>query len=156
MNELQPDDPFIVSYVVYHHFRSLGWVVKSGIKFSVDYCMFSTEMACKISLLTIVVLYNRGPAFTHAEFAIVILPSYEHPSWANHPKKLEVEANRSWHWLHAVNRVCSQVKKTVILVYVDIPPPGSEKGADAVDKIIKRYKVREVCVRRWLPARNRD
>lgn len=34
---LQPDDPFLLNYVVYHHFRSLGWVVKSGIKFAVDY-----------------------------------------------------------------------------------------------------------------------
>ena len=35
---LQPDDPFMVNYVVYHHYRSLGWVVKPGVKFAVDYC----------------------------------------------------------------------------------------------------------------------
>lgn len=34
---LEPDDPFLLNYVVYHHFRSLGWVVKPGIKFGVDY-----------------------------------------------------------------------------------------------------------------------
>ena len=38
---LQPDDPFMVNYVVYHHFRSLGWVVKPGVKFAVDYCEYS-------------------------------------------------------------------------------------------------------------------
>lgn len=44
------DSPFLVNYVVYHHFRSLGWVVKGGLKFCVDY-----------------LLYKRGPVFHHAE-----------------------------------------------------------------------------------------
>jgi tRNA-splicing endonuclease subunit Sen2 len=47
---VKPDNGFIVHYAVYHHFRSLGWVVKSGIKFCVDY-----------------LLYKRGPVFHHAE-----------------------------------------------------------------------------------------
>ena len=48
---LRFDNPFLINYVVYHHYRSLGWVVKGGIKFCVDY-----------------LLYKRGPAFSHAEF----------------------------------------------------------------------------------------
>jgi tRNA-splicing endonuclease subunit Sen2 len=44
------DNPFLVNYAVYHHFRSLGWVVKGGIKFCVD-----------------LLLYKRGPVFHHAE-----------------------------------------------------------------------------------------
>ena len=44
------DNPFLVHYVAYHHYRSLGWVVKGGIKFCVDY-----------------LLYKKGPVFTHAE-----------------------------------------------------------------------------------------
>ncbi|PSR90595.1 hypothetical protein PHLCEN_2v4888 [Hermanssonia centrifuga] len=44
------DNPFLVNYVAYHHYRSLGWVVKGGIKFCVDY-----------------LLYKRGPVFQHAE-----------------------------------------------------------------------------------------
>jgi len=36
--------------VFLHHYRSLGWVVKNGVKFSVDY-----------------LLYKRGPVFHHAE-----------------------------------------------------------------------------------------
>ena len=62
----EPDDPFMISYVVYHHFRSLGWVVRSGVKFSVDY-----------------LLYNRGPVFSHAEFAIIILPAYSDAYWSD-------------------------------------------------------------------------
>lgn len=48
---LRFDNPFLLHYVVYHHYRSLGWVVKTGLKFCVDY-----------------LLYKRGPVFTHAEY----------------------------------------------------------------------------------------
>lgn len=47
---MRPDNPFLVSYVAYHHYRSLGWVVKTGIKFCVDW-----------------LLYKRGLVFSHAE-----------------------------------------------------------------------------------------
>ncbi|KAF2717517.1 hypothetical protein K431DRAFT_297740 [Polychaeton citri CBS 116435] len=59
-----PDNPFLLSYVTYHHFRSRGWVVRPGVKFSCDF-----------------LLYNRGPVFSHAEYAVMIVPSYSHPYW---------------------------------------------------------------------------
>ncbi|CAH1762021.1 12092_t:CDS:2 [Entrophospora sp. SA101] len=37
-------------YVAYHYFRSLGWVVRCGMKFGVDY-----------------VLYEKGPPFKHSQ-----------------------------------------------------------------------------------------
>lgn len=144
--ELAPDDPFLVSYLVYHHFRSLGWVVRGGIKFSVDY-----------------LLYNRGPVFSHAEFAILILPSYSDPYWSsnaqlqNYVKRKEKRGN--WAWLHGINRVQAQVKKTLVLVYVDIPRPLSpqEKENDlGVDGVLARYKIREFVLKRWLSNRMRD
>lgn len=46
----RPDNPFLINYVAYHHFRSIGWVVKTGLKFCCDY-----------------LLYKRGPVFSHAE-----------------------------------------------------------------------------------------
>lgn len=52
--QLQFDNPFLINYVVYHHYRSLGWVVKGGIKFCVDY-----------------LLYKKGPVFAHAEWVLV-------------------------------------------------------------------------------------
>jgi hypothetical protein len=51
IQQLQFDSPFLINYVAYHHYRSLGWVVKGGIKFCVDY-----------------LLYKRGPVFSHAEW----------------------------------------------------------------------------------------
>lgn len=143
-SSLRPDDPFLTSYIVYHHFRSLGWVVRPGIKFAVDY-----------------LLYNRGPAFSHAEFAILILPSYRDPYWreteqrASDTKKREA---KSWWWLHCVNRVQSQVRKNLVLVYVEIPPPSDEPNEEMIDigKLLQSYKVREMTVKRWIPNRSRD
>ena len=149
-SDLCSDDPFLISYVVYHHFRSLGWVVRSGVKFAVDY-----------------LLYNRGPVFSHAEFAVIILPSYHHPYWRETTSRAMDVAKReskSWWWLHCVNRVQSQVKKSLVLVYVEIPPPRTIVVEDCMNhhsqtditEVLKSYRVREMIVRRWIPNRSRD
>lgn len=89
------DHPFIINYVVYHHFRSLGWVVKSGIKFCVDY-----------------LLYKRGPVFHHAEFAVVVIPSYTDPEdQASSPYYLPSSRTMSWQWFATINRANMQVMK---------------------------------------------
>ncbi|KAF2860046.1 hypothetical protein K470DRAFT_218084 [Piedraia hortae CBS 480.64] len=111
----QPDAPFLLNYVTYHHFRSLGWVVRPGVKFAVDY-----------------LLYNRGPVFSHAEFACIIIPSYTHPYWKSEQgqKERSVGKNKDWWWLHAVNR-------------------------GRVGGLLRGYRVREFVVRRWVLNRNR-
>lgn len=47
--ELLPDDPLLVNYAAYQHYRALGWCVRSGVKFCVDW-----------------LLYRRGPVFSHS------------------------------------------------------------------------------------------
>jgi len=140
---LSPDDPFMLNYVVYHHYRSLGWCIRGGAKFSVDF-----------------MLYNRGPVFSHAEFAIIILPSYSDDYWSsdvflqNYVKKKE---HRTWAWMHCINRVITQVKKTLVLVYVDIPKPLETDAVKkiGVDGVLKRYQVREFVMKRWQVNRER-
>lgn len=143
-----PTNPFLLTYAVYHHFRSLGWVIRPGTKFSCDY-----------------LLYNRGPVFSHAEFAVIILPSYSHPYWSTDKGMLERDGvegvagrgGMDWWWLHCVNRVQSQVKKSLVLCYVEVPPPlGMEDGEVGLGELLGRYKVREFVVRRWLMNRSRD
>ncbi|OCK86745.1 uncharacterized protein K441DRAFT_597901 [Cenococcum geophilum 1.58] len=142
---IQPDDPFLLRYVVYHHFRSLGWVVRPGVKFAVDY-----------------LLYNRGPVFSHAEFAVMIIPSYSHAYWLKNPERkasVQQKEKRDWWWLHRINRVQTQVHKSLILVYVEVPPPFHGVGASYkldVGNVLKRYNVREFALRRWVANRNRD
>lgn len=162
--DLYPDDPFLISYIVYHHFRSLGWVVRPGVKFAVDY-----------------LLYNRGPVFSHAEFAVVVIPAYTHPHWHSNLElshRTRKKEAKSWWWLHCVNRVQSQVRKSLVLVYVEIPPPlwadalsisetqtfndGKEavilkaEQDDSITATLRRYRIREMSIRRWTPNRSRD
>ena len=148
---LTPSNPFLISYAVYHHFRSLGWVVRSGIKFGVDY-----------------LLYQRGPAFAHAQFSVIVVPSYSHAYWSGRgPGEVErgqKGKGKSWWWLHAVNRVQSQVLKNLVVVFVEVPPPleggfGKAVGdgeLEDVTGLLKRYKVREMVLKRWTPNRTRD
>lgn len=49
------DNPFLVHYAVYHHYRALGWVVRGGLKFCVDW-----------------LLYKKGPVFSHAECVLTV------------------------------------------------------------------------------------
>lgn len=141
----EPDDPFMLSYAVYHHYRSLGWVVRSGVKFSVDY-----------------LLYNRGPAFSHAEFAVILLPSYSHPYWSeteDQRKAAQANLGKTWWWLHCMNRVQTQVRKNLILCYVDVPPPLEEHEKsvqDNIGQLFARYKIRDMSIKRWTPNRSRD
>lgn len=142
---MEPDDPFMLSYVAYHHYRSLGWVVRSGVKFSVDY-----------------LLYNRGPAFSHADFALIVLPSYSHAYWSETDERRKAVAektSKTWWWLHGVNRVQAQVMKTLVLCYVDVPPPLSEidrTGEADIAKLFSRYRIRDINIKRWTPNRTRD
>lgn len=133
---LDPSSRFLLNYVVYHHFRSLGWVVRPGIKFGVDY-----------------LLYYRGPVFSHAEFAIMIIPSYSSKS----DKSDGQQKSKDWWWLHCVNRVQSQVLKSLVLCYVDVPAADEQREGEVyVGKLLERYKVREFVVRRWVANRMRD
>lgn len=150
--DLQPDDHFLLQYVVYHHFRSLGWVVRPGIKFAVDW-----------------LLYLRGPVFSHAEFAIIVLPAYTHPHWRSTQelqRSTKKKESKSWWWLHCVNRVQSQVRKNLVICYVEVPPPPgasptlAERTSNVeetdIAQLLKQYKVRELTFKRWTPNRARD
>ncbi|KAF7308673.1 tRNA-splicing endonuclease subunit Sen2 [Mycena chlorophos] len=139
--ELQFDNPFLINYIVYHHYRSLGWVVRGGIKFCVDY-----------------MLYKRGPVFNHAEFSVVVCPVYEDPE-DQAASKVDLHHAKpfSWSWLSTMNRVNTQVFKTLVLAYVTIPA-RSRLSSEALQSpaCLQHYSIREVTVRRFIPARMRD
>ena len=136
---LAPDDPFLLRYVAYHHYRSLGWVVRDGVKFAVD-----------------MLLYERGPAFKHSAFAVVVVPAYSHPHWEDAPQTetRRRKGGRDWAWLHCVNRVQNSVMKTLVLAYIEVPPPAALEGRD-VGEILGSYKIRDFTVRRWSANRSR-
>jgi tRNA-splicing endonuclease subunit Sen2 len=126
------DDQFILNYVVYHHYRSLGWCVRSAIKFGSDF-----------------LLYKRGPPFHHAEFALSVIPNYADDS-KNH------ETARNFTWLSGLNRVVAGVRKNLVLVFVDVPSQEKIDRTTDIMQLLELYKINEVLYRRWVPNRNRD
>ena len=147
---IYPDDKFLLTYITYHHFRSLGWTPRPGLKFGCDF-----------------LLYPNGPAIEHAPFAVIILASYSRDSWwkSNSERRAYVEgkeSKRTWQWWHAANRVQTQVKKGVMICWIEVP------GLDAVNRcvagdrdvdigrLLRLYTVREMLCRRWSVNRGRD
>ncbi|KAF9540614.1 tRNA splicing endonuclease subunit sen2 [Mortierella hygrophila] len=118
MPEISPDNPFIVRYAAYHHYRSLGWVVKDGLKYGTDF-----------------LLYKKGVMFGHSQFGIRVIAckstdevtsntTQQHWSTGMGPLEFPLlplssttpglfvpHAVHSWQWLLALNRVISQVQK---------------------------------------------
>lgn len=58
---------FAAWFAAYYYYRSLGWCVRSGVKFGTDF-----------------VLYRKGPPFAHAEFCVkLMVDNEENPWWWN-------------------------------------------------------------------------
>ncbi|ORY41829.1 hypothetical protein BCR35DRAFT_311315 [Leucosporidium creatinivorum] len=131
----------------------MGWVVRSGVKFCCEW-----------------VLYGQGgPVGGHAEFSVVVVPNYADPADAEtNPFRStmvsdhlgEGETKMSWRWFNTINRVCSGVKKTLVLLHVLIPPQSSLPSpnfiAENPAQAIAMLQMREVTVRRFLAGRSRD
>lgn len=126
------DHEFILNYVVYHHYRSLGWCVRSAVKFGTDF-----------------LLYNRGPPFHHAEFGLLVLPNYE-------DEGENEKVAKKFTWLSGVNRVIAGVRKKLVLVFVNVPKQRQVDEAKDLKELLELYTINEVLYRRWVPNRNRD
>lgn len=111
-------------------------------------------------------------------FAVVVIPVYEDPADKDDsPFSLPNSETFSWTWLSTVNRVNSQVQKvwylrdaaayglvltryllqTLILTYVTIPA-RSRISPELLSSpaCLAHYSVRDVVLRRFIPARMRD
>jgi tRNA-splicing endonuclease subunit Sen2 len=119
----------------------------------------------------------RGPD-TYTRFAMVLIPVYEDPDDAvSSPFALSNVEPFTWQWLSTINRVNSQVQKvcprscflwllgdganfmykTLILSHVTIPALSRLSVADlSSPACFQRYVIREIIVRRFVPARMRD
>ncbi|XP_028284844.1 tRNA-splicing endonuclease subunit Sen2 [Parambassis ranga] len=127
---LCPD--FISSYAAYHHFRSQGWVPKTGggAKYGVD-----------------LMLYRKGPPFYHASYSVVI----ERTDDAFRSSGLRPF---SWRSLAALSRITANVSKELMLCYIIYPPDLSEAELDS-PVCLSRLEVQEVIVSRWVSSRER-
>ncbi|KAI8592144.1 tRNA intron endonuclease [Geranomyces variabilis] len=134
LTRLDLDREFAVKYAAYHYYRSRGWVVKSGIKFGAEY-----------------VLYKRGPIFRHSDYAVAVIPALD----AGDPEGHSVGRTRDWQWALTLNRVCAQANKKVLLCHVLVPGNMTRAQLNSPN-CLRRLKVWDVCMGRWIPQKTRD
>ncbi|XP_077434789.1 tRNA-splicing endonuclease subunit Sen2 [Vanacampus margaritifer] len=127
---LRPD--FVSSYAAYHHFRSRGWVPKtgSGAKYGAD-----------------MLLYRKGPPFYHASYSVVVEKVDEH---------FQGSTLRpfSWRSLATLSRITANVSKELLLCYVIRPTDLSEAELDS-PACLSKLKVQDVMVSRWVSSKER-
>ncbi|CAF2404068.1 unnamed protein product [Rotaria sp. Silwood2] len=85
------DKNFSIKYAVYYQYRSIGWVVKCGLKFGCDY-----------------MLYKFGPTFSHANYCLSIENFWKTNSC-------------TWSFISGFNRACLNAGKTLLVANVELP-----------------------------------
>ncbi|KAI7836749.1 hypothetical protein COHA_009387 [Chlorella ohadii] len=99
LQQLRPD--FFLLYLAYHHFRSKGWIPRTGLQYGADF-----------------VLYQRHPALTHSDYAVTVVPL-----------RPGQRAPMGWHDLQISNRLSTQVSKKLLLLYVQEPDGGADRSS---------------------------
>lgn len=121
---------FPLLYVCYHHFRSKGWIPRTGLQYGVDF-----------------VLYQKHPALAHSDYSVTIqtpdMPVSSQTSSLRRPCL-------SWHDLQVTNRMTGQVGKRLLIVNIHDPAPHL---GYASHRCIDRMTLSEYLVRRWVPER---
>jgi len=142
----RPDDPFLVKFVVYYHYRRQQIIVKTGLKFGVEY-----------------LLYDRPIPMAHAGHCVNVLGDYH--LWGNDSdRECQIRQKVTWQEINLWQRLMGNVKKRLKLVYVEIPPVNSSdtpdwRRTDSVEgflKVLQSYRLREVMTHRMVIARERD
>ncbi|XP_072521898.1 tRNA-splicing endonuclease subunit Sen2 isoform X2 [Salminus brasiliensis] len=125
---VQPN--FETTYAAYHYFRSKGWVPKPGIKYGTD-----------------LMLYRKGPPFYHASYSVVV---------ERVDDSFQGAARRpfSWRSFAALSRITGNVSKELMLCYVIVPSHLNKEDLSSPE-FLKRVKVQELIVSRWISSRER-
>jgi len=122
---------FIEQYVAYHYYRSKGWVVRYGNMYGADFA-----------------LYKDGMPFFHASYSV-----YVH--LVDESEVATSQSPFSWRQLSSISRVNEKVAKEVLFCYV-IRPTDMTTAEMASPSCIKRFKVVEVVLRRWILEKHRE
>jgi tRNA-splicing endonuclease subunit Sen2 len=139
----RPDDPFLVRYIVYYHFRRQRIIVKPGLKFGVDY-----------------LLYDNPIPFAHAGFCVNVLGSYH--LWPEREQERMIRERVSWQEINLWQRLMGNVRKKLRMMWVEIPLPimngdwRDVAGREDFEKVIGQYKVRQVVNSRMVISRDRE
>lgn len=130
---------FLPMYLAYHHYRSKGWIARTGQQYGADY-----------------VLYQRHPAIAHSDYSIMIIPLPSSPPSQQQSEESPMRPSLDWHDVQVLNRMSTQVCKRLILFYVkDLSGGGSGDTYDS-PKCLSQWAVHERMIKRWVPEAHRE
>uniref|UniRef100_A0A8C5WJV9 tRNA-splicing endonuclease subunit Sen2 n=1 Tax=Leptobrachium leishanense TaxID=445787 RepID=A0A8C5WJV9_9ANUR len=124
----QPNFP--TTYMAYHHFRSKGWVPKIGLKYGTD-----------------LLLYRKGPPFYHASYSVIVEIVDE--NFEGRPLR-----PLTWKSLAGLNRTTVNVSKELLFCFL-IKSHGFTEKDLASPGCMKKIKVQELILNRWIASRER-
>lgn len=119
---------FPLRYRVYHHYRTEGWVLRSGYKFGCDWA-----------------LYKKGPAFYHATYTVRV-------EGVDRVTGEVIHHTLNWRDILARTRVAATIKKELLLVRVSV---WGDRRDWASPHCLGSMAVKSIRVRRWLPGEER-
>ncbi|NXH22833.1 SEN2 endonuclease, partial [Bucco capensis] len=122
---------FQTTYMAYHYFRSRGWVPKVGLKYGSD-----------------LLLYRKGPPFYHASYSVIA-------ELVDGNFEGSLRRPLCWRSLSGLNRTTVNASKELMLCYLIRPSDMTEKEM-ATPECMKRIKVQELIVTRWVSSRERS
>ncbi|KAL6426975.1 hypothetical protein ACFW04_009286 [Cataglyphis niger] len=129
----KPD--FLQKYVVYHYYRSKGWVVKPALKYGGDF-----------------LLYKEGPPFFHASYIVIV-------EVAN-ADSLVIDSTLStkstWNSLFGLQRLSETAAKEILFAQVLWPSSIPQDLSATSPEILSEFTVRELLWRRWNPKQHRE
>ncbi|NWR20292.1 SEN2 endonuclease, partial [Emberiza fucata] len=128
-SEVKPD--FKTTYMAYHYFRGKGWVPKVGLKYGTD-----------------LLLYRKGPPFYHASYSVIA-------ELVDDNFEGSLRRPLSWMSLSGLNRTNANASKELMLCYL-IRPSDMTAEEMATPECMKRIKVQELIVSRWVSSRERS
>ncbi|XP_072176088.1 uncharacterized protein [Diadema setosum] len=129
-SRLQPS--FVPNYVVYHYFRSKGWVPKTGLKFGADF-----------------IIYKKGPPFYHASYCAYVTMVNEEDVEQGGITKM------NWTSLIGMDRVIENASKELMFCFVIKPSSLSKRDLES-PACIPHFRVQEMLLKRWVPSRERQ
>ncbi|KAJ2807679.1 tRNA splicing endonuclease subunit sen2 [Coemansia guatemalensis] len=121
-------DDFELKYAAYYYYRAKGWVVRSGLKFGSDFLLYG----------------KGGPVRSHSQYSVVVRRLEQQQS------SEAVDLADSWQYMFGLSRVCTQVRKSLIVCYVS--PPAFE-NSDNMPPDLEQFEIQEYLFKRFNPNR---
>jgi tRNA-splicing endonuclease subunit Sen2 len=155
---------FVCRVAVHLHFRNQGWLPRSGLQYGAD-----------------LVLYRNHPSLVHSDFCAVVTPSaavsgasiaavasFKNTGFTGSPEETTDRKRkttttsrdglglRRWTEVQAASRLCVQVNKGLVSVFVDFGGGGGFGTRDlSTPECLRHVLVTETEIKRFNPERNK-